>query len=212
MTRAGNPKSLHSFEDLAGGGVEVIYPDPTTSGGAQWAVLALYGSVLKASELATGEPDHGSARELLRRVSMNTGSLPESARRALTQFGLGYGDALLTYENEALLDVSKGSDYEVVVPDSTVYIQPKVLIVDSNVDEGDREVVRGFVEFLWAEEAQRALARSNFRVPDEAIWKEHGHRYQSVRSPFTVDNLGGWEWATTKIIDQTWRQVQRELN
>ena len=79
---------------------------------------------------AAGAPDKSRARELLKGVSLNTGSMPESARRALTQVGLGYGDALLTYENEALLDISKGKDYEIVVPLSTIYIQPKVLILD----------------------------------------------------------------------------------
>ena len=210
LTRAGNPKGLRSFEDLTKKGVEVVYPDPTTSGGAQWAVLALYGSALKASELATGAPDHESARELLKKVSVNAGSLPESARRALTQFGLGYGDALLTYENEALLDVSKGKEYEIVVPKSTILIQPKVLIIDSNVDEEDRVVVRAFVDFLWTKEAQRALARNNFRVPDEEVMEEYAHTYREVELPFTVDELGGWEEATSKIIDQAWRQSQRE--
>ena len=126
LTRGGNPEGLRSFVDLTNEGVEVIFPDPTTSGGAQWAVLALYGSALKTSEAATGVADESGARELLKRVSLNAGSMPESARRALTQFGLGYGDALLTYENEALLDISKVKDYEIVVPTSTIYIQPKV--------------------------------------------------------------------------------------
>ena len=187
LTRGGNPEGLHSFEDLSNEGVEVVYPDPTTSGGAQWAVLALYGSALKTSE-AAGAPDKSRARELLKGVSLNTGSMPESARRALTQFGLGYGDALLTYENEALLDISKGKDYEIVVPLSTIYIQPKVLILDKNVEEKEREVVRAFVDFLWSKEAQKALARNNFRVPDEEVMREYAHSFRSVELPFTVDD------------------------
>ncbi len=84
---------------------------------------ALYGSALKTSEVATGLPAQSLAGELLKRVSLNTGSLPESARKALTQFTLGYGDALLTYENEALYDISKGKEYEIVVPKSIDFLQ-----------------------------------------------------------------------------------------
>ncbi len=111
VIRKGNPKGLLSFEDLTKQDVEVIYPAPTTSGGARWAILALYGSALKTSEVAVGVPDQSLARELLKSVSLNADSLPESARKALTQFGLGYGDTLLTYENEALHDISKGKEY-----------------------------------------------------------------------------------------------------
>ena len=166
VTRKGNPKGIYSFEDAAKRGVEIIYPDPTTSGGAQWAILALYGSALKTTEASTGVPDRASGRELLRRVSLNAGSMPDSARRALTQFGLGYGDALLTYENEALLDVSHGKEYEIIVPKSTMYIEPKVIVIDQNIDGDEGEVVRAFIDFLWSNEAQEILAKNYFRVWD----------------------------------------------
>ncbi len=211
VTREGNPKDLYSFEDMTKPGVEVVYPDPTTSGGAQWAILALYGSALKASEVSGGYADPSVAPELLRRIDLNTNSLPESARRALTQFGLGYGDALLTYENEALLDISKGKHYEIVVPNSTIYIEPKVMIVDKNVAEEDGELVRAFVDFLWTEVAQEAFARNHFRVSDQGIMERYAYRYANVELPFSVDYLGGWETATSFIINQTWRSIQREI-
>ena len=85
------------------------------------------------------------------------------------------------------------------------------MILDKNVDEKDREVVSAFVEFLWSKDAQRALARNNFRVPDEGVMSEYAHAYQTVELSFTVNDLGGWERATSRIIEQTWRQVQREL-
>ena len=210
LTRAGNPKGLYSFEDLTRDDVEVVFPDPTTSGGAQWAVLALYGSSLMKSMASTGIADHEGAVELLKQVTLNASRLPESARKALTQFGLGYGDALLTYENEALLDISSGRGYEVVIPSSTIYIQPKVLIIDKNVGEGQRQVVSEFVEFLWTERAQMALARNNFRVPEQEVMDLFAEKFQTIQLPFTVDELGGWERATSEIIEQTWRQIQRE--
>lgn len=207
VTREGNPKGIQSFEDLTKPGVEVVYPDPTTSGGAQWAILALYGSALRTTEAATGTPDQAYARDLLKRISLNVSSLPESARKALTQFGLGYGDALLTYENEVLYDISCGKEYEIVVPESTIYIEPKVVIVDKNVAESEKEVVRAFVDFLWTEEAQEAFARYNLRVADEGL----SQKYATVELPFTIDYLGGWEEATSTIINQIWKQVQRDI-
>ena len=212
VTRNGNPFEIDSFDSLPQRDVEVVYPDPTTSGGAQWAILALYGSALKASEAVTGQPDSALATALLRGVSLRAGSLPESARRALTQFALGYGDVLLTYENEALLDRSKGRDYEIVVPNSTIYIEPKVILIDQNISDGQREVVRALVDFLWTPEAQEALARNHFRVWDEAIMSRHANKYQKVSHPFTVEYLGGWEKATLRIIEQSWRRIQREIN
>lgn len=211
LTRKGNPKGLHSFEDLTRGGVEVVYPDPTTSGGAQWAILALYGAALKTSETTTGAPNPAHARDLLKRVTLNAGSLPESARVALTQFGLGYGDVLLTYENEALMDLAKGKEYEIVVPKSTIHIEPKVVIVDKNVDKSKEKVVRAFVDFLWSKEAQEAFARNHFRVWDKGVMQHYAERYKKVELPFSVDYLGGWEAATTHVIEQTWRTVQREV-
>jgi len=211
VTRKGNPKSIHSFEDLTNPGVEVVYPDPTTSGGAQWAILALYGSALRTTEAATGTPDQAYAQDLLRRVSLNVSSLPESARKALTQFGLGYGDALLAYENEALYDIAAGKKYEIVVPKSTIYIEPKVVIVDKNVAESEKDVVRAFVDFLWTKEAQEAFARYNLRVIDEGVSQEHATKYATVELPFTIDYLGGWYEATSTIIDQIWKQIQREI-
>jgi len=186
-------------------------PVQVAIGGAQWAVLALYGSALMTSEVASGAPDNAAARELLKRVSLNAGSLPESARKELTQLGLGYGDALLTYETEALVDISKGKAYEIVVPRSTIYIEPKVLTIDGNIDKGNREVTNAFVEFLWSKEVQRGLARHNFRVPDQQVINEFAHSFQEVELPFTVDYPRGWEGATSMDIDRTWRQVQREI-
>ena len=212
VTRKGNPLNIRGFEDIANQGVEVVYPDPTTSGGAQWAILALYGSALNSINAGTGDPDHGAARELVKNVSKNAGSLPESARRALTQFGLGYGDVLLTYEIEAFHDIDSGKQYEIVVPRSTIYIEPKVVIVDMNVGAGEMITVKALVDFLWTEQSRETLARNNFRVLDQGIMEKYAVRYKQVEAPFSVDDLGGWKEATYNIIDRTWRQVQREIN
>ncbi len=210
LTRDGNPENIKSFEDLGNNGVDVLLPDPTTSGGAQWAILALYGS---ASLNGTGIPSDGGtepAAKLLKRVINNASSLPESARKALTQFGLGYGDALLTYENDALVDIAKGRDYEIVMPQSTISIEPKVVIIDANVGEEDAALVEEFMDFLWSTEAQEAMVKHHFRVVDQTVFQRYATNFQKVDSPFTIDDLGGWDEASAQIIEGAWREAQRD--
>ena len=211
VTRAGNPMGIISFDDALRPGIDVVLPDPTTSGGAQWAILALYGSAIRGTGAQEDEDQTQRGRDMLRRAIVNASSLPESARRALTQFWLGFGDVLLTYENEALLDASRGRGYGIIVPEATIRIEPKVVIVDRNVGDGQRAVVEAFVDFLWSKGVQEAMARNHFRVWDEDVMAQHERKYGEGSTQFTVESLGGWEQATATIIDGAWKQVQREV-
>src|SRR6266404_892566 len=103
LVRRGNPKGIHDFPDLAKPGVRLIHPDPVSSGGAQWSILAIYGSELVKSQKQSGEADRARALQMLQAVWHNVFSTPGSAREARTQFESGYGDALITYELDALL-------------------------------------------------------------------------------------------------------------
>ncbi len=210
LTRDGNPENIKSFDDLGNNGVDVLLPDPTTSGGAQWAILALYGSAILNGAGIPSDGDTELAAKLLKRVINNASSLPESARKALTQFGLGYGDALLTYENDALVDIAKGRNYEIVMPQSTIAIEPKVVIIDANVDEEDEALVEEFMDFLWGPQTQEAMAKHHFRVVDQTVFQRYATNFQKVDSPFTIDDLGGWDEAAAQIIEGAWRQAQRD--
>src|SRR5437879_7676812 len=122
LVRKGNPKGIHDFPDLAKPGVKLIHPDPVSSGGAQWSILAIYGSELVKSEKQSGEADRARALQLLQAVWRNVISTPGSAREARTQFESGYGDALITYELDALL-MKPGNtnvDAEIVIPEATI--------------------------------------------------------------------------------------------
>src|SRR5436305_7208597 len=103
LVRKGNPKGIHDFPDLAKPGIRLIHPDPISSGGAQWSILAIYGSELKKSQTASGEPDRPKAVATLQAIWRKVISTPSSAREARTQFELGNGDALVTYELDGLL-------------------------------------------------------------------------------------------------------------
>jgi len=102
-TRPGNPKNIRDWSDLTRSDVEVLYPNPKTSGGAMWGVNAIYGAGLKLSEAETGTPDPVVARDLLKRIQARVKVMDKSGRESVTTFERGIGDALVTYENEVLL-------------------------------------------------------------------------------------------------------------
>ena len=205
VSHAGDSKGVRSFQDLARPGIKTIVPDPTTSGGAQWAILSIFGSVyLQDGDAATSQSAEQAAA-LVTDIRNTAVSLPDSARQALIQFALGYGDLLLTYENEALMDIARGRDYELIVPRNTIIIEPKAVIIDANVPERDRSSVEDFMEFLWSPEAQEIFAEYHFRVTNGEIARRHEDNFPQINRSFTVDDLGGWEWVTDAVIDGAWR-------
>lgn len=209
LVRRGNPKLIRDFPDLAKPGVKLIHPDPVSSGGAQWSILAIYGSELIKSEKASGGRDQTKALHTLRAIWNNVISTPGSAREARTQFETGFGDALITYELEGLLMKEAGAPVEIVVPEATIFSEHPVVIVDRNVSESKRPAVQAFVEYLWSEEAQRAFVQHHFRSVIEELNRENA-LFSEISLPFTVEYFGGWERAYAEIIEGIWRdQVQR---
>ncbi len=213
LVRKGNPKGIRDFPDLAKPGVGVIHPDPVSSGGAQWSVLAIYGSELKKSERQTGGYDQARALQTLKAVWQRVISTPGSAREARTQFETGYGDALITYELEGLLmkESNKSAEVEIVVPQSTIFSEHPAVIIDRNVTPQERPVVDAFLQYLWSEEAQRAFVKFHFRsVTDEKL-NEDNKEFAVIEMPFTVELFGGWSRAYPEIVERVWRdQVQRK--
>jgi len=123
IVRQGNPKGIKDFSDLAKPGIKLIHPDPISSGGAQWSILAIYGSELKKSETESGREhvqDKGRALQTLRAIWKNVISTPGSAREARTTFELGNGDALITYELEGLLMKEAKARIEIVAGGVTI--------------------------------------------------------------------------------------------
>lgn len=205
VVRPGNPLGIEDWTDLTHPGVELVHPDPHMSGGAQWALLAEYGPALLDED---GSPD--AAREQLRDIWANVIATPSSSREALRQFVFGVGDALVTYEQDALLARARGAALEVVIPRSTVVSEHVVVIVDQNVKSWEREAVEAFVTFLWSEEAQRSFTGYYFRaVTDEAL-NEAVPEFHKIERPFTVQDLGGWGKAYPEIIHGIWQELVSE--
>ncbi|MDX2031820.1 MAG: substrate-binding domain-containing protein [Blastocatellia bacterium] len=203
IVRQGNPKRIRDFADLANPGVRLIHADPSSSGAGQWGLLAMYGAELIKSEKETGARDSRRAFETLRRIWKNVLATPESARQARTQFERGEGDALVTYELEALQLQSKGLPIEVVTPRATVFCEHPVVIIDHGMTPGKYALVELFVRSLWEPTAQRAWVNAHFRsVTDESL----NDRFPRIELPFFVKDLGGWARAYPEIIENEWKQ------
>ena len=210
LVRQGNPKGIKDFPDLAKPGVRVIHPDPTSSGGAQWSILAIYGSELKKSEEITGAPDTAVALHTLQAIWKNVLSTPASAREARTTFELGNGDALVTYELEGLLMKEANAPIEIVIPHSTIFSEHPAVIIDKNVSADKRAVIDAFLQYLWSDEAQQAFVKYHFRSATNETLNAAHKEFGQIQLPFSIDYFGGWDKAYPEIIEQVFRdQVQK---
>jgi len=211
VVRGGNPKGIHDFVDLAKPGVGLIHPDPVSSGGAQWSILAIYGSELVKSEQQFGESDTARALQTLRAIWRNVKSTPGSAREARTQFETGFGDALITYELEGLLmKQSKKTPVEVVIPKSTILSEHPAVVIDKNIPANKRQVVNAFMEYLWTHEAQQAFVNHYFYSVTNNTFNDASKDFGKIETPFTIEKFGGWERAYPDVIEKIFRdQVQR---
>jgi sulfate transport system substrate-binding protein len=199
LVRPGNPKNIHDFADLTRPGVGVVHPDPLTSGGANWAILAEYGAGARG---AGGGPEAGE--KLLTGIWKNVVAQASSARGAHTQFDNGFGDALITYEQEALADAKRGRlKAEIVYPRSTVLSEHTLVVVDRNVTPTERPAVEALARFLWSEEAQRLFVEWGFRSVEES-WNDNPS-FGRIEDPFLAADFGGWARARREIVDGVWK-------
>jgi sulfate transport system substrate-binding protein len=209
MVRQGNPKNIHDFADLGRPGVQVIHPDPVSSGGAQWSILAIYGSELKRSQAETGTADTVRAVNTLKAIWKNVIASPGSAREARTTFDLGSGDALVTYELDALLAKQEGKPIDIVVPQQTIFSEHPVVIIDRNVSPAKRPMVEAFINYLWSDEAQKAFVKYHFRSVTNETLNDENKEFAKIEQPFTVEMFGGWPQAYPEVIEHVFRdQVQ----
>ncbi|XID96280.1 sulfate ABC transporter substrate-binding protein [Paenibacillaceae bacterium WGS1546] len=209
-TRAGNPLGIEDFEDLAEPGVKVLYPNPKTSGGAQWDINAIYGAGLRKAERETGVRDPEAAKRFLADVHRNIESMDKSGRASMAAFEYGVGDVIVTYENELLARIAKGVAYDIVVPPATILIENPAAVIARNADRhGVRDVAEAFVDFLHSEEAQAVFAKHGFRPVHETVAERLGDKYPEPPELFTIDYLGGWDEVREHLYARrgVWYQV-----
>jgi len=211
IVRQGNPKGIHDFSDLGKPGIRLIHPDPISSGGAQWSILAIYGSELQKSKKESGEADTGRALQMLRAIWKNVISTPGSAREARTTFELGNGDALVTYELEGLLMKEAKAPIEVVTPQSTIFSEHPAVVIDKNVTSTKRAVIDAFMQYLWSDEAQQAFVKFHFYSSTNDAFNQANQDFGHIELPFTIEYFGGWDKAYPEVIEKIFRdQVQKK--
>lgn len=196
LVRKGNPKGIKDWDDLGRPGLEVITPNPKTSGGARWNYLAAWGSVLVRGG------DDAKASDLVKRIFKNTKVLDAGARGALTTFGQrGIGDVLISWENEALLAVSElGRDkFDIVVPPVSILAEPSVSVVDKVVEKrGTRAVAEAYLRYLYSPEGQKIAVKHHYRPRDASALAAASPPFANVKL-FTIDEVfGGWDAAQAK--------------
>lgn len=207
-TRAGNPKGIKNWSDLAKPGMKIVTANPKTSGGARWNFLALWGAIVRNGG------NESQALKFVTEVLRNVVVLPKDAREASDAFyKKGQGDVLLNYENELILAAQEGkADTSYVIPPVNISIEGPVAVVDKNVDKrGTREVSEAFVKFLFTPEAQREFARVGFRPVNSTVAKEVQNKFPKVVKLYTVNDLGGWNTVQKKFFDNgaIFDQIQR---
>jgi sulfate transport system substrate-binding protein len=197
--REGNPKDIKDWADIAREGLNVLTPDPKTSGGAQWNINAIYGAALRG-HAGVAKEDPAAAAEFLKSVFRNVSIMDKGARESITNYEKGVGDVAITYENEVLVGKQSGQTYDYVIPRSTILIENPAAIIDKNVDKhGVREVAEAFIDFLSTEEAQRAYAKYGLRSLDQKVAQEMKSQYPPVEDLWRIDYLGGWNRVATEL-------------
>ncbi len=200
LVRKGNPKNITNWPDLARSGIDIITPNPKTSGGARWNYLAAWGYALKQPG---GNAD--SAKAFVKRIYANTKVLDSGARGSTTTFvERGIGDVLIAWENEAYLAVKElcKDRFEIVTPSISVLAEPPVAVVDKVVDKrGTRKQAQAYLEYLYSPEGQEIAARHYYRPRDIKVAARYARQFAPLQL-FTVDELfGGWRLAQKTHFD-----------
>ncbi|MCT9935150.1 sulfate ABC transporter substrate-binding protein [Planotetraspora sp. A-T 1434] len=188
-TRKGNPKGLKTWDDLIKPGTEVITPNPFTSGAARWNLLAGYGA---KSNKGT---DQAAGLTYLDSLLKNVPVQDDSGRKALQTFTGGKGDAILTYENEAIFAQQNKQELDYTIPDSTILIENPVAVTKNSAHPKE---AAAFLKYLYSVEAQTIFAKNGYRPVTEGVT---GFTWPQPAQLFTIDDLGGWSKITTDFFD-----------
>ena len=190
LVRKGNPKGIKDWSDLVKPGIQVITPNPKTSGGARWNYLAAWAWALKQP----GGND-ATAKDFVRKLYKNVPVLDTGARGATTTFvQRGLGDVLIAWENEALLAIKElGPDkLQIVVPTVSVLAEPPVAVVDKVVlRRGTREVAQAYLQYLYSKEGQEIVAQNYYRPRDQEVAAKYSAQYPKLNL-VTIADFGGW--------------------
>lgn len=191
LVRKGNPKDIQDWDDLVRDDVDVITPNPKTSGGARWNYLAAWAY---ADEKYNGQEDR--MEEFIKKLYQNVLVLDSGARSATTSFvENGQGDVLIAWENEAFLSVQDDPDkFEIINPSISVLAQPSVTVVDEVAENrGTADISKEYLNYLYSDDAQRIAADNYYRPVDQKILEEYRDVFDLTMELKTIDDFGGWQ-------------------
>jgi sulfate/thiosulfate transport system substrate-binding protein len=198
VVRPGNPKHITTWDDLTKPGVSVITPNPFTSGGAKWNIMAAYGAQLKEGKTPA------QAEAYLNTLFHHVAVQDDKASAALQTFVGGKGDVLLSYEQDALLAKQSGANIDIVYPPQTILIQTPLATTIKSSAAG-----QSFAKWLWTPPAQTIMAENGYRSVIPSVAANFADLYPTPKTVFTIDDLGGWDSVTTKFFDPTNSVMQR---
>ena len=193
LVHSGNEKDFQDWDDLIKDDIEIITPDPKSSGGACWNFLAAW---QYAKENFNG--DETAMKDFAAKIYDNVLVMDSGARGATTTFvENGQGDVLIAWENEALLTLEEyPGEYELITPSVSILAEPSVAIVDENADKnGTQDIAKDYLEYLYTEDAQRLAGENFYRPSDEAILSEFADTFDLSVNLCTIDDFGGWDQA-----------------
>jgi sulfate/thiosulfate transport system substrate-binding protein len=190
VVRDGNPKKLKTWNDLLKPGVQIVTPNPFTSGGARWNVMAAYGGALRAGKAPK------QAEKYLAQMWKHVVAQPASAREGLQTFLAGRGDVFLAYENEALFAQKKGQPVQFVIPKATILIENPVAVTSTSKN---KPAARAFLKFLRTKPAQRVFAENGYRPVVKGVTQ--GLSFPNRPQLFTIKYVGGWAKVEKKFFD-----------
>jgi sulfate transport system substrate-binding protein len=209
LVRKGNPKGIKDWNDLLKDGVQVITPNPKTSGGARWNYLAAWAYALKQNG-----GDEAKAKEFVGQLFKHVPVLDSGARGSTITFSeRGLGDVLLAWENEAYLtQKEKPGEFEIVTPSLSILAEPPVTWVDKNTEKkGTTEVAKGYLEYLYSDEGQEISAKHFYRPTSEKIAEKYADKFPKIDLVTIDKDFGGWEKAQAEhfadggIFDQIYQ-------
>ena len=187
--RKGNPEGIKSFDDLLTKDVDVVTPNPFSSGAARWNIMAIYGTQINEGK------SPAQALEAVKTVLEKTVVQPGSARDALAAFTQGEGDVLLGYENEAIKAIDEGEDVEYVIPPSTIQIETPIAVTK----DAPEPAAEDFLKFIWSDEGQEIWAENGYRPVNPKLVDEK--QFPTPADLFTIDQFGGWGKVNDEFFD-----------
>jgi sulfate/thiosulfate transport system substrate-binding protein len=189
VTREGNPKQIRTWDDLVKPGVEVITPNPFSSGGARWNVMAAYGAQIELGRT------HEQAVDYLQRLFQNVPVQDKSAREAIQTFVGGKGDVMIAYENEAINAQQKHQAIDYVIPDQTILIENPIAVATKSRNQ---EAANAFVDFVRSPAGQEIFAKKGYRPVNQQVTAD----FPKPSGLFTIQDVGGWDEVTKRFFDK----------